>query len=235
MSEEQLQDADVPENAEDDVEGIDQASAGAEDEGTEVEVKINGGGDGESDAEGNEEEEAEQEEELDPLEKAQRDATEWRERAMRTQAELENFRKRMTRERGEAIQYANARLFESLLPILDNFEMGLNAAKSESEGSMIFQGMNMVFRQVQDFLQDNGVTALEAEGEVFDPNLHEAVEQQFSDEVEEGRVIAVLRRGYRLNERLLRAANVIVSKGEGSEQDDDSNGADQAGEGGGDA
>lgn len=166
---------------------------------------------------GAEEQEAEQ---LDPLEKAERDGADWRDRAMRTQAELENFRKRMTRERGEAIQYANARLFESLLPILDNFEMGLKAAKAESEGSMIFQGMNMVFRQVQDFLQDNGVTALESEGKVFDPNLHEALEQRFSDEVEEGHVITELRRGFRLNERLLRAANVVISKGPGSEPAD---------------
>lgn len=224
MTEEPLHDTDEPENAEGDGGDLDQVNPEAEDDGTEVEVKVNVG-------DGNDEAEPEPEEELDPLEKAQSEAAEWRERAMRTQAELENFRKRMTRERGEAIQYANARLFESLLPILDNFEMGLKAAKNESEESMIFQGMNMVFRQVQDFLQDNGVTALEVEGEVFDPNLHEAVEQQFSDEVEEGRIIAVLRRGFRLNERLLRAANVIVSKGVGS---DGTDGGDQSGEGGGD-
>jgi molecular chaperone GrpE len=185
-------------------------------------------------AEGDGTEVEEPAEELDPLEKAEGEATEWRERAMRNQAELENFRKRMTRERGEAIQYANARLFESLLPILDNFEMGLKAAKSESEESMIFQGMNMVFRQVQDFLQDNGVTALDPAGEVFDPNLQEAVEQQFSDEVEEGHIISVLRRGFRLNERLLRAANVVVSKGAGSEGTETADG-EQVAEGGGDA
>ncbi len=229
MTEETLHDTDEPENAEGDTENLDPVNQGAADDGTEVEVKVNVGGDApEGDSEG------EPEEELDPLEKAGREAAEWRERAMRTQAELENFRKRMTRERGEAIQYANARLFESLLPILDNFEMGLKAARNESEESMIFQGMNMVFRQVQDFLQDNGVTAVDPEGEVFDPNLHEAVEQQFSDEVEEGRIIAVLRRGFRLNERLLRAANVIVSKGAGSEENSAESG-EQSGEGGGDA
>lgn len=164
---------------------------------------------------------AEKEEEiLDPLEKAERDATEWRDRAMRTQAELENFRKRMTRERGEAIQYANARLFEELLPVLDNFEMGLKAARAESEESMIFQGMNMVYSQTQDFLRDHGVVAVESVGEMFDPTCQEAVEQQFSDEVDEGRVIAELRRGFRLGERLLRAANVIVSKGPNTGEED---------------
>jgi molecular chaperone GrpE len=225
MTEETLHDTDEPDNAEGDTENLDPVNHGTDDDGTEVEVKVNVGGD---------EPEGTSEGELDPLEKAEREAADWRERAMRTQAELENFRKRMTRERGEAIQYANARLFESLLPILDNFEMGLKAAKNESEESMIFQGMNMVFRQVQDFLQDNGVTALDPEGEVFDPNLQEAVEQQFSDEVEEGRIIAVLRRGFRLNERLLRAANVIVSKGAGSEENS-AEGGEQSGEGGGDA
>lgn len=157
-----------------------------------------------------------EEEPLDPLEKALREASDWRDRAMRTQAELENFRKRMTRERGEAIQYANAGLLESLLPIIDNFEMGLKAARSESEDSVIYQGMNMVFRQTQDFLRDNGIEAVDSVGGVFDPNRHEAVEQQFSDEVEEGHIIAELRRGYRLGDRLLRAANVIVSKGAGN-------------------
>lgn len=218
MTEEPLHENDAPENAEGDAGDLGHANPETAGDGGEVEVNVNS-------ADGDQHE---PEVELDPLQKAEREATEWRERAMRTQAELENFRKRMTRERGEAIQYANARLFESLLPILDNFEMGLKAAKNESEESMIFQGMNMVFRQVQDFLQDNGVTALDAEGEVFDPNLHEAVEQQYSDEVDEGRIIAVLRRGFRLNERLLRAANVIVSKGVGAAQSDD-----QAGEGGG--
>jgi molecular chaperone GrpE len=185
-----------------------------------------------AEAEGASQEETEPEPELDPLEKAEKEASEWRERAMRTQAELENFRKRMTRDRGEAIQYANASLLESLLPILDNFEMGLKAARVESEDSVIYQGMNMVFRQTQDFLRDNGIEAIDAVGKAFDPNRHEAVEQQFSDEVDEGHVIAELRRGYRLGERLLRAANVIVSKGQGT--DDGSAGA-GAGEAAGNA
>jgi len=169
-----------------------------------------------SDADAGADSEQAEEEPLDPLEKALREASDWRDRAMRTQAELENFRKRMTRERGEAIQYANAGLLESLLPIIDNFEMGLKAARSESEDSVIYQGMNMVFRQTQDFLRDNGIEAVDSVGDVFDPNRHEAVEQQFSDEVEEGHIIAELRRGYRLGDRLLRAANVIVSKGAGN-------------------
>ncbi len=182
-------------------------------DGREAENAEAAAGEAAAEGDGGEAVEAEEEEILDPLEKAEREATEWRDRAMRTQAELENFRKRMTRERGEAIQYANARLIEDLLPVLDNFEMGLKAAKMESEESMIYQGMNMVHSQTQDFLRDHGVVAIDSVGKAFDPTCHEAVEQQFSDEVEEGHVIAELRRGFRMAERLLRAANVIVSKG----------------------
>jgi molecular chaperone GrpE len=160
------------------------------------------------------------------LEQLRVELSESQKRTLVAQAELENFRKRMTRERGEAIQYANANLLESLLPVLDNFEMGLKAARSESEDSMIYQGMNMVFRQCQDFLRDNGIETVEPAGDAFDPNLHEAVEQQFSDEVEEGHIITELRRGYRLRDRLLRAANVIVSKGKAT--DSESEGADEA-------
>ncbi len=188
------------------VDELPEGSEGHEAEDVEAAAAAAADGDGQEAA-------AEEEEILDPLEKAQQEAAEWRDRAMRTQAELENFRKRMTRERGEAIQYANARLIEELLPVLDNFEMGLKAAKMESEESMIYQGMNMVHSQTQDFLRDHGVVAIDSIGKAFDPTCHEAVEQQFNDDVEEGHVIAELRRGFRMAERLLRAANVIVSKG----------------------
>lgn len=138
----------------------------------------------------------------------------WRELALRSQADLENYRKRMAREKSEAIQYANASLLSSLLPVLDNFEMGLMAAKQEGEGNIIYQGFLMVRKQIEDFLAENGVLPVEASGP-FNPNVHEAVQQEHHDTVPEGDIIAELRRGYRLNERLLRAANVTVSKGPG--------------------
>lgn len=143
----------------------------------------------------------------------------WRDVAARAQADLDNFRKRMVREKTEAIQYANRSLFESLFPIIDNFEMGLRAARdADGEESVIFQGMQMVFRQIEDFLSENGVTPVDADGQVFDPNIHEAIKQEPSDTVPEGTVIFAVRRGYRLKDRILRAANVIVSSGpEGQE------------------
>ena len=91
--------------------------------------------------------------------------------------------------------------------------MGLIAAKDESEDSMIYQGMNMVFKQMQNFLTDHGVEAIEATNQTFDPNLHEALEQRHDDDVPEGDIIQQTRRGYKCKDRLLRASNVVVSKG----------------------
>jgi len=146
---------------------------------------------------------------------AEEQVEKWRDVAARAQADLENYRKRMAREKTEAIQFANRALLESLLPVVDNFEMGLKAARAEGEGSPVYQGMSMVQRQLHDFLVGQGVTAIEPEGEKFDPNLHEALKQEPSETVPEGHVVAVVRPGYLLRERILRAANVIVSSGPG--------------------
>lgn len=149
----------------------------------------------------------------DPLNEALMDAAKWKDAAHRAAAELDNFRKRTARELTETVKYANANLLESLLPVLDNFDYGMAAAKAESEGSNLFIGLSMVLRQVQDFLKENGVEEIPAVGLAFDPNLHEAVSQQPSDTVAEGAIISQTRRGYKLRDRLLRPASVIVSSG----------------------
>jgi len=140
----------------------------------------------------------------------------WKDVAARSQADLDNFRKRMAREKSEAIQYANRSLLEQLLPIIDNFEMGLKAAASaEGDSSIILQGMSMVFKQIGDFLTDQGVEIVPSDGVAFDPNIHEALKQEHHETVPEGHVIYTMRRGYRLKERVLRAATVVVSSGPG--------------------
>lgn len=149
----------------------------------------------------------------DPLTLLTQEVERWKDLAYRSQAELDNFRKRSAREAQETRAYANADLLRALFPILDNFDMGLEAARAESEKSMIFMGMSMVNRQIQDFLRESGVQEIEAQGKTFDPNLHEAVSQEASTEIAEGTVIRVTRRGYKLKDRLLRAASVIVSSG----------------------
>ena len=118
-----------------------------------------------------------------------------------------------TRERDDAIKYANSSLLERLLPIVDNFELGLSAARGEGEDSPVFSGMSMVLKQLSDFLSENGLRPIDAVGHKFDPNLHEAIAHEPSDEVAEGKVIRQTRRGYRLKDRLLRPATVVVSSG----------------------
>ncbi len=149
--------------------------------------------------------------ETDPLASAQAEADKWKDLAYRSQAELDNFRKRAAREAQDTRAYANGELLRTLLPILDNFEMGLEAARAESETSMIFMGMAMVHRQFQDLLKDFGVQEVEALGKPFDPNLHDAVSQEPSAGHPEGAILRVTRRGYRLKDRLLRPASVIVA------------------------
>lgn len=149
----------------------------------------------------------------DPMTVLALEAERWKDMAYRSQAELDNFRKRSAREAQETRAYANADLLRALFPILDNFDMGLEAARAESEKSMIFMGMSMVSRQLQDFLRESGVQEVEAQGKVFDPNLHEAVAQEVSATIPEGTILRVTRRGYKLKDRLLRAASVIVSSG----------------------
>ena len=150
---------------------------------------------------------------LDPLALAQQEASQWKDLAYRNAAELDNFRKRAAREAQDTRAYANAELLRAILPVLDNFEMGLEAARAESETSMIFMGMSMVQRQLADFLRDMGVQELAALGASFDPNLHDAVAQEASADAAEGTVLRVTRRGYKLKDRLLRAASVVVSSG----------------------
>ena len=157
--------------------------------------------------------------EEDPVKVLEGDLMKWRELALRTSADLDNYRKRMARDREDAVRYANQSLLEGLLPVLDNFEMGMGAAAAEA-GSMIYVGMEMVHRQFGDWLAGQGVSAVEVEaGGEFDPTRHEAMAQEPSDEVEAGRILRVTRSGYRMRDRLLRPATVVVSTGPVTEGD----------------
>ena len=137
----------------------------------------------------------------------------YKDAALRARADLDNYRKRVAREKEDAIRYANNSLLESLLPILDNFELGLEAAKNTPDATGIIQGLEMVRKQLEDFLRDHGVEIVNAEGNPFDPNLHDAVAHEPSPSVAEGTVIRQLRKGFKLKDRLIRPASVIVSKG----------------------
>lgn len=135
----------------------------------------------------------------------------WRDSAMRTAAEYDNYRKRMVKEKDECAKFANQRLLEELLPVIDNFEMGLAAASSDAS-SMIYIGMSMVKRQLDEFLAGNGVSPIEpGVGAMFDHAVEEAIQSEPSDQPE-GTILRVIRKGYTLKGRLLRPANVVVAR-----------------------
>jgi molecular chaperone GrpE len=143
----------------------------------------------------------------------QGDLDRFRDLALRSQADFENYKKRAAREKEEAIKYANSALLERLIPIVDNFELGLEAARGEGENSPVFSGMSMVLRQLMDFLTEHGLQPIDATGQKFDPNLHEAIAREPSEKFPEGVVIRQTRRGYRMKDRLLRPSSVVVASG----------------------
>ena len=133
---------------------------------------------------------------------------------VRTTADFDNYKKRSARERAEAVKYANEALLEKLITVLDNFDMALAAAQSAQAQSVeaLKTGIAMIHQQLRGVLAESGLTEVDATGQAFDPNLHEAISQQENSELPEGHVIQQIRKGYRLRERLLRPASVIVSK-----------------------
>ena len=134
---------------------------------------------------------------------------------LRTTADFENFKKRAARERQEAGKYAQESLLQKLIPVLDNFDMALAAAQSAPAGAAapsLQTGVNMIFQQLKGTLADAGLEEIDAANKPFDPNWHEAISQQETADAPEGQVVQQLRKGYKLRDRLLRPAGVIVSK-----------------------
>ena len=136
------------------------------------------------------------------------------ERLLRTTADFDNFKKRAARERQDAIKYANESLLQKLVPILDNFDMAMSAVQATpGQGTESLQtGVGMIFQQLKSALAEAGLEEVDATGKAFDPNLHEAVSQAETDKVPEGHVVQQLRKGYKLRERLIRPASVVVAK-----------------------
>lgn len=155
-------------------------------------------------------------EQLQELKERAAKADENWERLLRTTADFDNFKKRAAREKQDAIRYANEGLLEKLVPVLDNFDAALAATQTGSNDSAAAQslqtGVSMIFQQLKKVLTDAGLEEVNATGQKFDPNLHEAVSQQESKEVPEGQVLQQLRKGYKLRDRLLRPATVVVAK-----------------------
>jgi molecular chaperone GrpE len=143
------------------------------------------------------------------LEALQREKDALQDRLLRTAAEFDNYRKRVERERRELSEYAGADILTGMLPIIDDLERALQSTGGDAESYR--RGVELIHRQMLDLLAKRGVKAIEAVGTPFDPRYHEAVIQEASNDHREGEVMAELRKGYTLGDRLLRPAAVKVA------------------------
>jgi len=130
------------------------------------------------------------------------------ERLLRKQAEFENYKKRVEREKSEFVQFASAELMKELLNSLDSFELALRNAKTDEQ---TLRGFELIHKQLLDTMGRFGLKPIEAKGKIFDPHYHQAVSTTPTDEVEENTVLEEMRKGYLLNGRLLRPAMVSVA------------------------
>lgn len=135
-----------------------------------------------------------------------------RDRALRAQAELDNYRKRMNRELQDSVRYAAVNVIRDLLPVVDNMQRALEAAQAAGESGSLLQGVQMVSQQMADVLAQHGLQPIAAEGQAFDADLHEAVSQQPTADAEPGTVLHVVQIGYQLQDRVVRPAKVIVAQ-----------------------
>ena len=144
---------------------------------------------------------------------------EYYERLLRQVAETDNLRKRLAKEKQDAIRYANESLIEKLLPTMDSFDMAISAANLSNENTIdsLKKGVEMVHGQLKRALEDTGLKEIDATGEIFNPALHEAISRKETNEAADGTVIEQIRKGYQLNERLVRPASVIVAASTNSE------------------
>lgn len=133
-------------------------------------------------------------------------------RALRLAAEMENTRKRLEREKSESISYANEHLLKEILTVADNLERAIQHAEADADYDSLLEGMRMILKGFWDSIAKFGCTPFDSLGATFDPNLHEAMMQQETANEPDNKVLQELQRGYKLHDRLLRPAMVVVSK-----------------------
>ncbi len=152
--------------------------------------------------------------EYDALTQQAKELGELRESLIRKAADFENAKKRLAKEKEEFIKFANERLIRDLLTVIDNLERALqHAEETDPEKTHpIVEGVHLIRKQIYDYLKEHGLVKIEAMGKPFDPTFHEAISQQESEDYPDDTVIKVLQEGYLLHDRLLRPAQVIISK-----------------------
>lgn len=151
------------------------------------------------------------------LAKAEEQVATLTDRVLRLQADFDNFRKRTLREKSDIYKRANEGLIEELLPVIDHMDMALQAATDHDAPEGLTSGFKLVGEQLVSALKKSGLSDIKTENIEFDPNMHEAISQLPSEDVEAGHIMIQVRRGFMLGDRLLRPSQVIVSQGSSSE------------------
>ncbi len=149
------------------------------------------------------------------LAQAREDAEKLRNNWHRSEADFQNYKRRSDQDREELRRFGNISVIINLLPVLDDFERAFGSIDSHLAGLSWFDGIVLIYRKLKQLLENSGVTTIEAEGQAFDPRFHEAVAHV---DGEEGKVVSEVQRGYKLHDRVLRPAMVVVGKGSGEEE-----------------
>lgn len=132
---------------------------------------------------------------------------------LRSEAEIENIKKRNRKDKEEWVKYANETLIKEILPVMDNLEMAISHSQEENSIQALREGIELTLKGLRDVLGKSGLEQVKAKGEPFDPNYHHAVFEQADEDVDSGIILKELQKGYMLKNRLIRPAMVIVSKG----------------------
>lgn len=147
-------------------------------------------------------------------------ADQYFDKLLRIQAETENIRKRLAKEKEEFIKVANIGLVSEFISLLDEFELAVDSAEKKHDTKLLLEGVKMITKHLQDVLKNQGLSVIDQTGVLFDHDKYEAVTTAESDECEENTVVEILRKGYSLNGRTIRPAMVKVSKKTQAEQNE---------------
>ncbi len=161
------------------------------------------------------------------LTQAKEDAQKYLGNWQRAEADFQNYKRRVDQERSETRRFASAALIINILPILDDLERALMSLDASLAGLTWFDGIRLIYRKLEVNLENAGVSVIQAEGRQFDPREHEAVTHA---EGEEGKVLAEVQRGYKLHDRVLRPAMVVVGKDSGQGTEDSGQGTEDSGQ-----
>ena len=147
------------------------------------------------------------------IEELKKESRENYDKYLRSQAEMDNIIKRNKKEKEEWVKYSNETLIKDLLQVIDNLENAINHSGNENSFNALIEGVELTLKGFKDTLAKSGLEEVKTIGEDFDPSFHHAVQEEMSDSIEKGKILKEFQKGYTLNQRLIRPAMVVISKG----------------------